>query len=170
MFLSSQEDASLDHLFVTKIDIVNFVKPKKQKNNKKNGNQRTDQRTSNIYNGFDILELVSSTFYRKDILHTSELRDVTIFLPVETVVVLLCGSEADDGVSDCCSINRREAGDNGQDHCILHAVVACCQGKQSNTEFDNGIDKSLFLNYTETPQCHLLDRIVAGEGDKATPG
>lgn len=49
------------------------------------------------------------------------------YLPAETVVVLLRGSEADDGIGDCCSVDRREAGDNGQDHSVLHAVVACCQ-------------------------------------------
>lgn len=42
----------------------------------------------------------------------------------DTVVISVCGPEANDGVGDCGSIDRGEAGYNGQDHSILYAVVA----------------------------------------------
>lgn len=46
------------------------------------------------------------------------------YSPAEAVVIFLCSPEANDRVSDCGSIDGREAGHDRQDHSILHAVVA----------------------------------------------
>ena len=51
----------------------------------------------------------------------------------DTVVISVCGPEANDGVGDCGSIDWGEAGYSRQDHSILHAVVAF--GKEMKQRF-----------------------------------
>ena len=46
------------------------------------------------------------------------------YLLTDTVVIFLCGPEANDGVGDCGSIDGGEASYDRKDHSILDAVVA----------------------------------------------
>lgn len=48
----------------------------------------------------------------------------TMYSLTDTLVIILSGPEADYGVGDHGGIDRGEAGYGGEDHGVLHAVVA----------------------------------------------
>jgi hypothetical protein len=61
------------------------------------------------------------------------------FLPAKTVVKSLCGSEANDGVDDYCSVDGGEAIDGRDDHCILFTVITGDQKQQRPAQIKSNV-------------------------------
>lgn len=96
------------------------------------------------------------------------------YSPTHTVVIFLCGPEANDSVGDRGGIDWGEASHSRQDHSILHAVVAGRQEKQARhimaaIFFLGWKSISVVVKPSRSSERLLLNRVVTREGDEASP-